>query len=301
MLEAVTLVAVLGALFGLILAFADKKFAVDVDPSIDIVAGLLPGANCGACGYPGCHALAEAIVAGETGIAPCVGCTTEVKQKIAEALGLTKEMPLSKDLRKVARLACNGCEVNAPKTYNYTGVEDCHLAAKTQGGPGKCNFGCLGFGSCVKSCPFQAITMSSNGLPVFDYTKCTGCGVCVAQCPQKVLYLSDANAKIHVKCNNRAKGKAAMTNCSVSCISCGLCAKNCPTKAITMVEDSNGSLPVIDREKCIECGLCVKSCPRHCIHYLEPIKSEIETMTEQQPLNPGCANCASRENCGMHL
>ena len=95
MLEAVTIVAVLGALFGLILAFAGKKFAVDVDPRIDIIAELLPGANCGACGYPGCHALAEAIVTGETGITPCVGCTTEVKQKIAEVLGLTKEIPVS--------------------------------------------------------------------------------------------------------------------------------------------------------------------------------------------------------------
>lgn len=300
MFEAVLLVASLGALFGLILAFASRKFATDVDPRIDIVAGLLPGANCGACGYPGCHGLAEAIVSGQTGVSPCVACTPEAKHQIAEVMGLKNEMPLSQELRKVARLACNGCNVNLTKIYEYKGVQDCHLAAKSLGGPGKCNFGCLGFGSCVKSCPFHAIFMSDNGLPIIDYEKCTGCGVCAQQCPQKVLYITDASTKIHIKCNNPAKGKAAMTNCSVSCISCGLCAKNCPTTAITMHEDANGSLPVIDREKCIECGICVKTCPRHCIHYIEPIDNKIPTLSDPKAVTTGCTNCASRETCGLH-
>ena len=298
MFEAVLLVAVLGALFGLVLAFAGRKFAVDVDPRIEMVVSLLPGANCGACGYPGCHSLAEAIVAGQTGISSCGVCTLEVKHQIAEVLGFTKEMPLSQDLRKVARLACNGGNINAPKPYDYRGIKDCHLVAKAFGSPGMCNFGCLGCGSCMRSCPFHAISMGDDGLPVIDYGKCTGCGVCAQQCPQKVLYISDAKTKIHIKCNNPAKGKAAMTNCSVSCISCGLCAKNCPTSAITMREDANGSLPVIDREKCIECGLCIKSCPRHCIHYIDPIDEEISTLAEQKPANQGCAHCAGRDSCG---
>lgn len=300
MLESVALVGALGASFGIILSFAGKKFAVDVDPRIDMVAALLPGANCGACGYPGCYGLAEAIIAGRTGVSPCVACTPEGKQKIAAVLGLTAELPLSKELRKVARLACNGCATKAPIKYDYKGIQDCYVAARTLGGPEKCNYGCLGFGSCVRSCPFGAITIGANRMPEIDYEKCRGCGVCVVQCPQKVLYLTDASTKIHIKCNNRAKGKAAMTNCSFSCISCGLCVKSCPTKAITLHEDPNGSLPVIDRDKCIECGLCVKSCPRHCIQYIEPISTDIPTLSDQKPINTGCAGCTARETCGLH-
>lgn len=276
MWKSVALVAGLGGMFGAILAVAGRKLAVHTDPRIEEITNLLPGANCGSCGYPGCGGLAEAIVAGRDGVSPCLACSPDSKKKIARIMGFTGDIPLSPDLRKVARVACNGCKENAPKLYNYTGIKDCHLVSKYYGGPGKCNFGCLGFGSCVKMCPFHAISMSENGLPVIDYGKCSGCGICVRQCPQMVLYITSASTKIHLKCNNRDKGKAAMVDCSVSCISCGMCAKVCPVQAITMREDANGSLPVIDHSKCIECGLCVQKCPRHCLHKLDSITTEHE-------------------------
>ena len=214
-------------------------------------------------------------------------------------MGFTGDIPLSPDLRKVARVACNGCKENAPKLYNYTGIKDCHLVSKYYGGPGKCNFGCLGFGSCVKMCPFHAISMSENGLPVIDYGKCSGCGICARQCPQMVLYITSASTKIHLKCNNRDKGKAAMVDCSVSCISCGMCAKVCPVQAITMREDANGSLPVIDHSKCIECGLCVQKCPRHCLHKLDPITTEHEHGTVATNKKSNCTSCPLGESCGQ--
>ncbi|MEG1345492.1 MAG: 4Fe-4S binding protein, partial [Acidaminococcaceae bacterium] len=243
--------------------------------------------------------LAEAIVSGQTGVSPCLACTPSSKQAIARLMGYVGETPMSPSLRRIARVACNGCKEHAPKLYEYQGIKDCHLVAKYFGGPGKCNFGCLGLGSCVKFCPFHAITMGDHGLPIIDYEKCTGCGVCVQQCPQMVLYISTAARKIHLKCNNRDKGKAALGDCSVSCISCGICVKNCPVQAITMREDVNGSLPVIDPSKCIECGLCVQKCPRHCLQLIEPITTLIAPLEPLSTAN-SCATCASRENCGLH-
>ena len=198
MLNAVLIVAGLGSVFGGMLAFAGRKFAVNIDPRIEKIINLLPGANCGSCGYPGCSGLAEAIVAGRDGVSPCLACSPDAKKEIAQVMGFTGDIPLSADLRKVARLACNGCKENSPKLFKYAGVKDCHLVAKYFGGPGKCNFGCLGFGSCIKMCPFHAISMGDNGLPHIDYTKCSGCGICVRQCPQMVLYLGNASTTIHL-------------------------------------------------------------------------------------------------------
>lgn len=140
--------------------------------------------------------------------------------------------------------------------------------------------------------------MGESGLPVIDYGKCSGCGICARQCPQMVLYITSASTKIHLKCNNRDKGKAAMVDCSVSCISCGLCAKLCPSQAITMREDANGSLPVIDHSKCTECGLCVQKCPRHCLHQVDPIMTEHEHGTVATGKKDGCAACPLGESCG---
>ncbi len=269
-----------------------------IDPRIDSWQDFCRP-NSGACGYPGAR-VAEAVIQGKADLSHCVACTPEAKQEIAAALGFTRELPLSLELRKVARLACNGCNNNLTKPYNYKGIRECHVVARCFGSPDKCNYGCLRFASVSTSVPFTRFSRSKR--PARDrLRKMYGMRVCVQQCPQKVLYLSNALHKIHIKCNNRAKGKAAMTHCSVSCISCGLCVKKCPTQAITMKEDVNGSLPVIDRDKCIECGLCVKACPRHCIQFLEPIDNEVPTHSNPKTAGTGCEGCAAKETCGMHL
>lgn len=298
MQNAVILVAVLGGLFGLILALAGRKFAVETDPRIDQIVTLLPGANCGACGYAGCGNMAEAIVAGDAPDASkCAACPSDNQNAINTIMGKDSDSSGASS-RKIARLACNGCKTNAPRTVDYEGIKDCHVVSKNFGGPGKCNYGCLGLGSCEAACPFHAITMGDNGLPQFDYTKCVGCGICVKQCPQMVLYLVDAGAQIHIMCNNRDKGKAAMVNCKVSCISCGICVKACPVQAITLEDGPNGSLPVIDHDKCISCGLCVTKCPRHCIHSVDAIDLNAPLVLDAAENKSGCTNCALNGSCG---
>ena len=298
MLEAVVFVAAIGGAFGAILAVAGRKLAVEADPRIDAVTALLPGANCGSCGYPGCGGLAEAIVNEGSTAAACMACSPDARQEIARIMGLSESVETGQ--RRVARLACNGCKQNAPTRFEYTGIKSCHVASRFFGGPGKCKFGCRGFGSCVTACPFHAIRMGDHGLPVFDYDKCVGCGLCVKQCPQMVLYLSDADVSIHIQCSNREKGKAAMGDCQVSCISCGLCVRNCPVQASTMQEDANGSLPVIDNAKCTACGICISKCPRHCIHRSNPVSGQFPQVTPAVQAPAGCAACAARESCGMH-
>jgi len=299
MITAVLVVAVLGGVIGCLLAVAGKKLQKDIDPRIEQITELLPGANCGACGFAGCQGLAAAIAAGRVGVSPCIACSPANKKSIAAIMGIFGEIPEDNELRRVCRVSCNGCKANIHENYNYIGIHDCNYVAKSYSGLDKCKYGCLGFGSCVKFCPFGAISMGKHGLPVIDYSKCTGCGVCAQQCPQKVLKITWAGSKVHLLCNNRDKGKSAMDDCDVSCISCGLCVKNCPQKAITMVEDEMGSLPVIDRNKCTECGLCVKNCPRHCLHLMDPITAVAGTSEDKDDFGSHCHSCGLKNNCNM--
>lgn len=293
----IVLVSLLGGGFGAILAIAGRNLAVETDPRIDSISSLLPGANCGSCGYPGCSGLAKAITDEEADASRCSACSAEARQQIAHIMGRRDDSPADPGLRKIARLACSG---RRQTPYEYNGIKNCHLAARYLGSPGMCNFGCYGFGSCAKACPFHAIVIDSSGLPVVDPALCVGCGICVQQCPQQVLYLSSAKDKIHLKCNNREKGKAAMVVCPVSCISCGICVRSCPNQAISLSESENGSLPVIDYSKCSECGLCISKCTRHCLAFLDPIGITAPSEQKNSP-HSGCAACASKDCCGMHL
>ena len=258
MLEALLTLGGLGLLFGGLLAFAAKKLAVESNPRIDEVWVCLPGANCGACGYAGCFQFAEAVVAGEAPIDACIpgGCT--VSDEVAEILGREK---VAVGERMVSSLICLGdCEKTRSK-FDYDGVQDCKAAMLYDGGPKACAFACIGLGTCIQGCPFEAITMGPKGLPVIDLEKCTGCRMCEKSCPKKVLVMTSIKAAPQVKCHSRAKGKEVRAVCDIGCIGCGICVKNCPEEAIGM-EDN---LACIDTEKCTNCGICVEKCPRNCI------------------------------------
>ena len=253
---AIVVLGVLGALFGLVLAIASKIFEVKKDPREEAILGCLAGANCGGCGFPGCAGLAAAIVAGEAPVNGCAPAGAEGAAKIAEIMGMSA--PTGD--RQVAFVRCTG-GVNAKKRYDYVGVKDCLSATKVAAGPLECQFGCLGFGSCVSACQFGAMSIGPGGAAVVDPDKCTNCGACMKACPRKLIVSVPASKKVHVQCANLDKGKAAMSVCSVSCIGCGLCEKECKKDAIHVV---NG-VAVIDYDKCVGCKLCTKVCPRDAI------------------------------------
>lgn len=254
---AVVVLGALGALFGLILAVASKVFEVKKDPREEAILSHLAGANCGGCGYPGCAGCAAAILAGDAPVTACAPAGAENAAAIAEIMG--QAAPTGE--RQVAFVRCNG-GTNAKKRYEYVGVKDCLSATKVAAGPLECQFGCLGFGSCVAACQFGAMSIGPNGAAVVDPDKCTNCMACAKACPRHLIVSVPASErKVHVACANLDKGKAAMSVCSSSCIGCGLCEKECKKDAIHVV----GGVAVVDYDKCIGCKMCTKVCPRDAI------------------------------------
>ena len=253
---AIAVLGVLGAVFGLVLAIASKIFEVKKDPREEAILSHLAGANCGGCGYPGCAGCAAAILAGDAPVTACAPAGAENAAAIAQIMG--QEAPTGE--RQVAFVRCNGGTA-AKKRFEYIGVQDCLSATKVAAGPLECEFGCLGFGSCVKACQFGAMSIGPNGTAVVDPDKCTACMACAAACPRHLITSVPASKKVHVACANRDKGKAAMSVCANSCIGCGLCQKECKFDAIHVVD----SVAVIDYDKCKGCKLCTKVCPRDAI------------------------------------
>jgi len=249
---AVGAVAALGLVFGIILAVASKLFAVKKDPLVEEVRIALPGANCGACGYPGCDQYAEAVAANECSITLCtVGGETCAKD-LEELTGRTAEV----GVRMVARVNCGGTLNNRKKSYEYTGLETCLDIAQMYSGDNACVYGCLGAGDCEKACPFDAIRMV-EGVAFILEDKCKSCEICVGVCPKNIIEMVPESAAVTIACTNKDKGGIAMKGCSVACIGCGKCVKECPVDAI---EVSN-FLAKIDYDKCINCGKCIKACP----------------------------------------
>lgn len=296
MIQAIVILAVMGGIFGAVLAVASKRLAVETDPRVDEIIAVLPGANCGACGFPGCSGLANAIVHEGAPVNACVPGKDKVAAEVAKIMGIEAS---TGGIRKVAQLHCNGTFGNTKPLYEYKGVMDCHLAVTQFGGPSYCYYGCIGLGSCERVCPFDAIHIGDNRLPVVDNSACVGCGICANQCPQKILQIVPIDKRVHVRCNTRDKGKKAMDTCKVSCISCGICVKNCPEGAITLLESKAGSVAVIDYDKCTGCGICVEKCPRKSIHLDPPIDPEL-TPCERPKEPEGCAACAAKNVCGLH-
>lgn len=223
----------LGLVLGAALALFHRVFYVYEDPRIEQVEELLPGGNCGACGNAGCHAFAEAVVAG--GIAPsaCTAVSPETTEAIAELLGVDA----GESEKRVARLACAGGRHVARMRALYEGMESCRAAAVAGGGGKGCAWGCLGLGDCLAACDFGAITMDENGLPVVDEAKCTACNRCVEVCPRNLFSIHPVSHRLWVACSNEDEGERAEADCEVACTACGKCAADAPQELITVTDN----------------------------------------------------------------
>ncbi|MFN3480516.1 MAG: RnfABCDGE type electron transport complex subunit B [Thermodesulfovibrionales bacterium] len=261
----------LGAIFGIGLAFAAQKFAVKVDPKVEMVRDVLPGANCGACGFAGCQGYAEA-VATRPEVPPnlCAPGKATVAEAVARITGKTAAAVEP----NFARIMCQGGWSKSIKRFKYEGVQDCRAAVLAGGGDKACIYGCLGYGTCAKVCPFGAITMNEDHLPVVDITKCTGCRKCEQACPKKVIEVLPASRQVLVACHSKDKGAETKKNCSVGCIACGKCVKICPFDAPSVTNN----LSRIDLDKCKVCGLCVEPCPTKAIVDFIPKRSKAFVM-----------------------
>lgn len=256
-LIATAIVAGIGILIGLFLGAAAIKFKVEVDEKEEAVLAALPGNNCGGCGFPGCSGLAAAIAKGEAAVNACPVGGDPVGKKIAEIMGVeagTAE-------RMTAFVQCQGDCEKTKVDYDYHGIDDCRmLAFVPNGGPKSCNYGCLGFGSCVTVCPFDAVHVV-KGVAVVDKEACKACGKCVAVCPKHLIDMIPYKAEYVVACSSKDKGPVTGKACSVGCIGCQICNKNCPVDAVT-IENFNAN---IDYEKCTSCGTCMEKCPKKAI------------------------------------
>lgn len=261
-LIAVLSLGAIALVIALILYMASKKFAVYEDPRIAQVAEILPQANCGGCGYPGCSGFADACVKAESldgKLCPVGG--SDLMSQIASILG--REASAAEPMLAVVK--CNGTCANRPRTNQYDGAKSCAIAASLYGGETGCSFGCLGCGDCVSVCQFDAIHMNpETGLPEVDESKCTACGACVKACPKSIIELRAQGKKsrrVYVSCVNKDKGAVTRKACEVGCIGCGKCVKACAFDAITL----ENNLAYIDFNKCKLCRKCVEACPQNTI------------------------------------
>ncbi len=256
-LVAAVVVGGVGILIGFFLGISGEKFKVEVDEREEAILGVLPGNNCGGCGYAGCSGLAAAIVKGEAEISGCPVGGAPVAEKIGAIMGVEA----GSKARQVAFVKCAGTCDKAGKDYEYHGLNDCIMVNMMQaGGPKSCNYGCLGEGSCVKACPFDAIHIV-DGVALVDKDACKACGKCIAVCPKKLIELVPYDQNHLVQCSSRDKGKDVMKACSVGCIGCKMCEKVCESDAIKV----EGNVAHIDPEKCTDCGKCAEKCPKKCI------------------------------------
>lgn len=252
-LLAAAMVGIVGLIIGLLLGVASEAFKVEVDEKEIAVRACLPGNNCGGCGFPGCDGLAAAIAKGEAPVNGCPVAGAAGAEKIAKIMGVEA----GSSEKQVAFVKCAGTCDKAKVRYHYYGNMDCQQASVVPGGGDKaCLYGCLGYGSCVKACAFDAIHIV-NGVAVVDKEKCVACGKCVAACPKHLVELVPYKAEHLVQCSSNDKGKQVKDVCAAGCIGCMICVKNCEDDAISVTNN----LAKIDYSKCTNCGKCAAKCP----------------------------------------
>ncbi|MEG0729852.1 MAG: RnfABCDGE type electron transport complex subunit B [Cetobacterium sp.] len=270
-----------GLFMGLFLAYASKKFEVEVDPKVEAVVGVLPGINCGACGYPGCSGYAEAIALNGAEITSCSPGGAAVASQRSEIMGMTVDLSGPK---MVAKILCQGDNTRTSKTYEFEGeLKTCAALMNYAGGDKSCKYGCLGYGDCVKVCPADAIVINDKGIASIDENKCISCKKCVSACPKYIIEMLPQNKKVTVVCSSRDKGAVARKVCTVPCIGCGICVKACPVDAI-IVENN---LARINPDKCIECGLCAVKCPT------KAINSDVKEIKKAEIIEEKCIGCSA--------
>lgn len=266
----------LGFLFAGLLGFAHTKLKVEEDPEVTEIEEILPGLDCGACGYPGCHQLAKNVVSGDAPPDSCVPGGEEVAEEIAEVLGL--EVPTEPGKVRLAVVHCGAGNAEKKRIGDYEGVESCRTAEFTIGGNLKCEFGCLGYGDCARVCPFDAIEMV-NGLPRIDPDACTACGECVETCPRDIISIEEldlAGDFVKVACNSTDEGSAVREKCDVGCIACGLCEQVGPEEVFS-VEDNLSRMEYSEYSENADFDTVIDKCPTGCIVRFPAPKETSET------------------------
>lgn len=280
--EVIIILSIIGLVSGLFLAISAVVFRVEKPEQLEKIEELMPGANCGACGFPGCSGLAEAIYKGEADISKCPVASSEQRESIFAIMGKTAGAEV---VPKIAYIKCLGMkDEETVKNFEYIGIESCEMAAQTAGGWKACEYGCLKLGDCIRVCQFGALSYGVNHEPVIDKSKCTACGLCITACPKQLIELIPFKKTYAVGCVSKDKGADTRKVCKVGCISCKLCEKACKFEAIKVVDN----IAYIDQDKCIGCGLCAKACPQNVIEFIDgPVRKKPVV----KKVEAGCASC----------
>ncbi|MFP4416069.1 MAG: RnfABCDGE type electron transport complex subunit B [Chitinivibrionales bacterium] len=275
----VFIVGGVGLFFGIILGIASKKLHVFSDPKIEKIQEVLPNANCGACGYPGCAAFAKAVAEGQADPTGCIPGGSKVASQVAEILGIAagESEPM------MAVVHCKGGKNEAKERAQYEGIQDCVAATIAGNGSKVCPDGCLGLGTCVRACPFDAIYINDNGVAVVNPDKCTGCTKCVASCPRSIISMIPRVHKIYLACNNHDRGAKVKKYCSVGCTACTLCVKATPSGAIQMKDN----LPEMDYSQDENFVPAANKCPSNCFVDLVKVRPKVNIDTKCN----GCGEC----------
>lgn len=295
MLTAIILLGGLGFVVSVVLAIVyTKRAGTSPAPTLKQVLDSLPGANCGACGFPACEGYADALVDGKMNIGECPAGGKGLADKLSGIFGTQAKtcgypMVQFEVEPQLPILICRGDNTHTYERFNYVGIDSCLAADIMAKGPKSCTYGCLGFGDCVAVCKFDAIRMSDEDLPIIDARKCNGCGTCIEVCPRKVLKLASKEQKIYVGCDSPESAEVTKLNCRIGCIGCGLCEKSCPYEAIK-VENGRARIKF---GLCQNCAICVYKCPTTAI--VDKLKSRPRAM-----IGTNCTGCEKcREVCPM--